>query len=383
MLHGKNVVVTGVIPGHSRATAEAALADLGANVQKSVSKTTDLLVTGSKVGASKTAKAAALGVTVVAWNDAVTGTTGTDDGPATPATPRAKARIFAPMLAQQADTPPTGIEWRHEMKFDGNRAIATIKDGAVTLLSRTGKTDYTADYPEAVAELATIGGDFVLDGELVVFDDEGMTSLQNSGIGSFVAFDLLELGDMDMRHKPLQVRRSTLEAVLAQHQYKRVALSPWFEDGLGLLEFMKKRGGEGIVSKNIWSSYREGHRGLEWQKIKVRLDDDFLVLGYTLGEGARQPTFGALLLGQIGKDGVLRYCGKVGTGFNDAKLVEISDLMGECGFAIAAPFSDVETGEKGATWIVPTLTAKVAFQRWTKDGRLWHPAFLGLVEATS
>jgi len=79
----------------------------------------------------------------------------------------------SPMLASLVETPFSKEGWRHEPKFDGIRAIAYIKDGAVQILSRQG-LNLTDRYPMLAEELANQSSSMVVDGEIVAFDDQGL-----------------------------------------------------------------------------------------------------------------------------------------------------------------------------------------------------------------
>lgn len=393
-LTGKRVVVTGVIPGHSRQTAEAALIDAGAIVQKTVGKTTDLLVTGARVGKSKTDKAAALGVEVVTWETAfgpspkaekvekvtvkVGGQTYTGapeilDVPFSP-------RTVAPMLAKAGEL-PTGARWTYEIKWDGYRGIAHL-DGAgnVKLQSRSAKTDYTDTYPEVVADLRNLC-ECVLDGELVVLDEDGHSSFQNAGVGSYVVFDLLEVLGTDVRNRPLVERRELLATLLRDAGLRHVSMSPVFPDGEGLLEWAAERKLEGIVAKQADSRYREGSRAGEWVKIKLRCEQEFAVIGWKPGEGARAGTVGSLLLA-VRDGGRWTFVGRVGSGGDWNQWASFTSLAKasvgvqqtfDLGLAAAAELRDV-------TWVHPARApvVEVRFQRWTEDGRLWHPSIVGV-----
>ena len=137
----RRVVVTGKIPGESRITAQARLREAGAIVQDAVGKDTDILVTGDAVGMTKINKAKALGVEIVPWAEAFNGkTNGNSKAPLPPRAPMPTVRQWAPMLCKDAKLPAGGY-WSYEIKWDGVRGVATVKDGGVSLQSRSGKTD--------------------------------------------------------------------------------------------------------------------------------------------------------------------------------------------------------------------------------------------------
>ena len=119
-------------------------------------------------------------------------------------------------------------------------------------------------------------------------------------------------------------------------------------------------------------------RGRDWQKVKCQLRQEFVIGGYTDPQGARSG-FGALLLGVYdGND--LRYCGKVGTGFDDALLHIAHHRARASARRDKPPFVNPPTGAEGrrAHWVKPELVGEVAFTEWTRDGTLRHPSFQGL-----
>lgn len=356
----RRVVVTGKITNESRQTAEQKLRDVGAIVDSSVSNKTDILVTGAGVGKTKLNKAIALGVDIIPWEQAFEErASGIAAVAPTPRAPLPTVKQWAPMLCLQADELPVGEDWIFELKWDGQRGIATVKDGAVVIQSRTGKTDLTERYPQIAEELSGLPN-CVLDGELVD--------------GKFIVFDMLvdEEIEGDIRTKPLKLRRQRLAGTLPNGQY--VGISPQFEDGPTLLNYVQTEGLEGIVAKRLSSSYVENQRGPHWLKIKVRRQQEFVICGFTKGEGSRLSTFGALVLGYYDADGILTYAGKVGTGWNQRTLREVRDLMTL--HVTGRSHLGWYPSDLGPTiWLTPVLVCEVAFQKWTEDGILWHPSF--------
>lgn len=386
-VRGLNVVVTGTIAGESRNTATAKLQDAGANVQSAVTSTTDLLVTGAKVGQSKMAKAASLGARVVSWDDVWRTDPASPAAPPVPAAPPAAAvarpvRQVAPQLAKGADL-PVGDGWLYEVKWDGVRGVVTVRDGEVTMQSRSGKTDYVEQFPHLVADLCRLP-DCVIDGEIVVLDAARASCFQSlgSGTATYVVFDQLEDGEVDLRGDPLEDRRSVLEATVAVLGSRFVAASPAFDDGEALLATAMAQGLEGIVAKRRQSRYQEGARTSDWVKVKVRCEQEFVVAGWLPGEGALLGSVGSFLLGVFNGVGELVYCGKVGTGGDrdvwDAIRDRLTPVLFSHPDAVLVDLRELSLAErKEATWVLPEVVVQVAFQRWTNDGRLWHPSFKG------
>jgi bifunctional non-homologous end joining protein LigD len=375
MIAGRRVVVTGRIAGESRQTAEAKLREAGAIVQSEVGKNTDVLVTGAAVGATKLKKARDLGVLVVPWEQAF-GTNPAIGVAPPPREPAPAVRQWAPMLAKAGDLPTDGDKWLYEVKWDGYRGIATVKDGAVTIQSRSGKSDLTERFPEIVGALSTLT-DCVLDGELVAIDGNGDSTFEtlhrSNGATRYIVFDVLEVQGHGVTGMTLQGRRELLEKVVEQGTY--LAVSPAFNDGQELLDTVIERGLEGIVAKLRASRYVEGSRTEAWTRVKIRNEQEFLVAGWTPGEGARAGTIGALVLALI-EDGEVVYVGKAGSGMTDADMPLLLSRMTE---RATSPLREIPKDlGRDVTWVEPVLVVQVAYQRWTEDSRLWHPSFKGI-----
>jgi len=379
-LVGKKVVVTGIIAGHSRGTAEAALHDAGASVQAKVGPTTDLLICGGKVGASKLGKAKELGVQIISWEDAFSPSPIEAVGLSIQEAAEAQeyveehgepVRTVAPMLAKAGEL-PTDDGWQYEVKWDGYRGIATVRAGRCVIHSRSAKTLYTDQFPAIVRELETLP-DCVIDGELVVLDDAGMSSMENMGKGeaSFVVFDMLEVQGTDIRRLALRDRRGMLEMLLDAVPTEHICISPSFEDGAALLAWGEEQKIEGIVAKRLSSHYKEGSRGGDWIKVKLRCEQEFAVFGWIPGEGAMAGAAGSLLLG-VYADGIPTYVGRVGTGLDYAQWQSFTERP--AGISLLTVPKPVE---RQTEWVKP-FVVQVRFQRWTEDGMLWHPSLIAV-----
>lgn len=274
--------------------------------------------------------------------------------------------------------------WVYEEKYDGYRIIAYKEGERVSLLTRNLK-DRTDDFSEIAAAIAALAAPtLVLDGEIVVFDREGVSRFQllqrrlegeAEAAPVFAVFDCLWARERDLRDRPLTERRRVVEAEVPPGAHLRVARR-LVADGLEAFEQAKRLGLEGLVGKDPASRYLPGVRFAAWRKVKVRAEEEFVIGGFTAPAGSRAH-FGALLVGAY--DGKrLRYAGKVGTGFSERTL---DDLMRRFRplRRPTPPFADPPR-ERDVTWIEPKLVAQVGFTEWTGDGRLRHPVFLGLRE---
>jgi bifunctional non-homologous end joining protein LigD len=299
--------------------------------------------------------------------------------------PRRRGTEYVPMLATLAEDVPSGAAWSHEVKWDGYRAIARVAGGDATLTSRRG-LDMTERFKVVARALerAVRTPDVVLDGEVCALDDEGRASfsVMQQGKGPLVLylFDVLEIDGEPVVDLPLRERRERLEEVV---DFKgAIRLSQAFDEGEALFEAAKEQGLEGIVSKKVESRYQPGKRTREWLKVKATGRQEFLVAGFTKGQGRRAGRFGSLVLA-VRKGKELEYVGNVGSGFTedeiDRLLAKLRPLERE-----TPPFREVpkipRVRKGDIVWLEPRLVAEVKFAEWTHDGRLRAPVYEGLRE---
>jgi bifunctional non-homologous end joining protein LigD len=282
---------------------------------------------------------------------------------------------------------PSGDGWAFEIKWDGYRTIVHIAAGRVRLQSTAGH-DVTERWPEFGPLASAVNApDAILDGELVVFDDDGHPSfelVQNSGVGSrreavLQLFDVLSVGGTDTVDLPYEDRRRLLEQLVEPGANWMIPTAR-VGDGDELLEATRVQGLEGVIAKKLGSTYRPGKRTKDWLKIKNRRRVDVAIGGYTSGEGNRSGTFGALLVGQrIAGTNRLTFAGGVGTGFNQATLQSLTARLRAIS-AEACPFDPPPPTayRRGATWVEPVLTATVEIAEFTNEGLVRHASFIEL-----
>ncbi|HTA15356.1 MAG TPA: DNA ligase D [Solirubrobacteraceae bacterium] len=298
-----------------------------------------------------------------------------------------------PMLARPSTLPAAQSEWAFEVKWDGVRAIAHSQPGRIKLLSRNGN-EVTTAYPELRALNRALGThSAILDGEIVAFDESGRPSfeqlqprmhlrgeaalhrLSQSAPVTYVLFDLLWLDGHSLMGLPYRERRSRLAALgLEQERWR----TPAFHAGEGseLLAATRELGVEGIVAKRLDSHYAPGARNGSWLKIKHTLRQEAVIGGWTDGKGSRSARIGALHLGIHDEQGLLRYAGRVGSGFdaNELKcLAEIFQPLAQQDSPFAGP-----QPPRGAHFLEPSLVCEVEFTAWTREGLLRHPVYKGL-----
>ena len=305
-----------------------------------------------------------------------------------PGSKRAMPARLLPMLATLVKAPPHGDDWMHEVKYDGYRMLCRIENGKARVQSRNGK-DWTAQVSGLARDAARLDVESAwIDGELCAIDAQGRSSfqaLQNAFEGTaaaslvYFAFDLLYLDGRDLRELPLQRRKALLKAVLERSK-TQIRYSPDVR-GAGAQVFKQScpAGLEGIISKRIDSTYADGRRTRDWLKVKCLRRQEMVIGGYTEPQGSRNG-FGALLLGYY-EDGVLRYSGKVGTGFNETTLTTLFNKL-KRREQDAPPFANAPRGyaAKGAHWLRPELVAEIQFTEWSEGGALRHPVFIALRE---
>ena len=129
------------------------------------------------------------------------------------------------------------------------------------------------------------------------------------------------------------------------------------------------------MAKDLESRYEPGRRTRTWVKVKNTLRQEFVIGGYTPGEGSRSTTIGALLIGYY-DGGALHYAGKVGTGLTDEFMRSLLPVLQENARG-SSPFADGKP-PRGARYIEPVLVGEVEFTEWTSGGMIRHPSFKGL-----
>jgi bifunctional non-homologous end joining protein LigD len=281
-----------------------------------------------------------------------------------------------PMLASLVEKPFHRDGWVYEEKYDGDRMLAYKEGDQVQLLSRNA-IDRTDRFPKIAAAILHLRpATLLLDGEIVAFDERGVSRFQllQRGEGNlvFAAFDCLYQNGKDFRREPLSVRRAALEKLLPSSERLRLSRR-LASNGLEAFDEAKRLGYEGLVAKNISSPYYEG-RSNSWLKVKVHQEDEFVIVGYTKPSGARD-FFGVLLLG-VYEGAALRYVGKVGTGFDQKTLAWLHGKFKPR--AKKDPVLANPPREKHVTFVSPQLVAQISFHEWTSDQKLRQPVFLGL-----
>src|SRR6266508_1568678 len=232
---------------------------------------------------------------------------------------------LAPMLSIAASALPSGDGWLFEPKWDGFRTVV-FRDGGDVILQSRDERPMNRYFPELVTPLVDALHDpCVLDGEIVIVGENGLdfealllrihpaesrvNLLARQCPASFVAWDLLALGDEDLREQPLEVRRRHLEAVMAGAR-RPVHLSPATRDrSLAQDWFLRFEGAglDGVMAKRLDEPYRAGERTMI--KVKHTRTADCVVAGFRWHKNGPGTMVGSLQLGLYDDDGTLHHVG--------------------------------------------------------------------------
>jgi bifunctional non-homologous end joining protein LigD len=306
-----------------------------------------------------------------------------------------------PMLATAGPLPRDGEdeEWAYEVKWDGVRAISYWRPGRMRIESRN-LNDVSSRYPEIRALGRELGSrEAVLDGEIVALDEQGRPSferlqgrmhqtsesvirrLAQERPVTYAIFDLLYLDGHSTMALPYRERRALLKELDLNGPAWQ---TPAYRVGGGrdFLAVTAEHGLEGVLVKRLDSRYRPGERGRDWLKVKNVNRQELVIGGWLLGRGRRTGQIGALLMGyQEGTKGdrqVLRYAGRVGTGFDESELERLGAELAQRKRR-SSPFAKQgEQPPREARFVEPDLVAEIEFSHWTRQGILRHSVYKGL-----
>ncbi len=232
---------------------------------------------------------------------------------------------LAPMLSSAADRLPDGEGWQFEPKWDGFRTLV-FRDGDEILLQSRDEKPMNRYFPELVAPLAAaLPERCVVDGEVVIAGDGGLDFealllrihpaasrvklLAEQTPSSYVAWDILALGDEDLRAAPLEERRKRLERVLSGAD-GRVHLSPATRDRALAEDWFRRFEGaglDGVMAKRLDEPYQAGERTM--LKVKHKRTADCVVAGFRWHKNGKDTMVGSLLLGLYDDEGTLHHVG--------------------------------------------------------------------------
>ena len=290
--------------------------------------------------------------------------------------------FITPMLAESSEKPFTKKGWAFEIKWDGYRAIADLRN-ELQLYSRNGLS-YLEKFKKVANSLKLQQHQMILDGELVAYDDTGKPNFQwLQKIGDnpnimviYQVFDLLWLNGHSTENLTYLQRKELLKEALVETELVKFH-DHILEDGEKFFTLIEKMELEGMMAKQTESTYREGMRSSDWLKIKSQQTEEVLICGFTAPKGSRKK-FGSLILGRYNGEELI-FCGHTGTGFSDKTLVELYEKMKPL-ITEKSPFKTIPKTNDKPTWLKPELVAEIKFTELTNDHIFRHPVFLGLRE---
>ena len=297
-----------------------------------------------------------------------------------------------PMLLFSASDLPQGAAWSYEPKLDGYRAIAFKADGRVQLRSRNNK-DFNQKYPAVAAALAALPNETVIDGEVVALDESGRPSfnfLQSYGSPDssafYYVFDVLVVSGQYVMSEPLAKRRDLLRKhilpTLKDPIRECLQLNAALAD---VINAVRVQGLEGVIAKDLNSSYEPGRRSRAWRKMRINKGHKFVIGGYTPGPKA----FDALIFGYY-EGGKLLYAGRTRNGLTPMLRQQLQKQfltleVSECPFANLPEEKSGRWGLgltveklKECRWLKPRLVGQFEYVEWTPENHLRHSRFVGL-----
>jgi bifunctional non-homologous end joining protein LigD len=311
--------------------------------------------------------------------------------------------FIPPMLATPVDAGFSSPDWLYEVKWDGYRVEAVIRDGQARLWTRN-RRDAGTYFPDLAGPAPWLAADSaVVDGEVVALDEEGKPSFsllqertglrglevasgrRRPGAGrrsseeraaiplAYCLFDLLYVDGRSLLAVPLVERKALLRRLLRPHPVVRFA-GHVEADGEAFLEAARTQGLEGMVAKRRLSVYEPGRRSKAWLKVKLRAEQEVVVIGWLEGQGSHRD-LGSLVVA-VGEEGRLRHAGQVGSGIDARRRKELLGALRSLERR-GSPVADVPP-LKGVHWAEPRIVVRTEFAEWTADGLLRQATFRGL-----
>ncbi|OMF10318.1 DNA ligase [Paenibacillus amylolyticus] len=305
--------------------------------------------------------------------------------------------MFKPLIPFEPisrDTLPTGPQWIAQVKWDGVRMLA-YEDGHELRLVNRRLHDRTAQYPELVTPRNLCSGtSYILDGEVIALDpDTGKPSFYHvlrrdrmsrpEGIAqaihqipvTYMVFDILFYEGKWVTDQPLADRQRLLHQVLNTAPHVQEVTNTL--DAASLLTVMRQHQMEGIVCKDLTSSYGIQGKDQRWQKVKIMHDVYAMIGGVTYRSGI----VNAVAVGVYdGPDFV--YIGHVGTGkLNSNTWRELTHQV-EPLIRQDRPFHNVPERSAETTWVEPQIGVKVQYMELTHHNTLRHPSIQTFADVT-
>lgn len=293
------------------------------------------------------------------------------------------------MLLKLVQQLPSGKQWQYEVKWDGYRGIAVVNGGNIQLISRNEK-DLSKRFTTVIEALKKLEVESaVLDGEIVLLDEEGKPSFQDLQYFDrklaprlfYYAFDLLHLNGEDLRHSTLSDRRGRLDELLLDPPAQIRFSSPLEGTPEQLVPIVREQGLEGIVAKRMDSVYEPGKRSGAWQKFKLNREEEFFICGF-IPKGRNGVE--SVVLGLKESSG-LRYVAVLDVRLPPQAGRQLEQKLSDISTA-ECPFDEIPEREPGNSWsggmtaeekeatiwAEPKFRAEVTFLEWTRGGFLRH-----------
>lgn len=288
-----------------------------------------------------------------------------------------------PMLAGIAGAAFNDPGWQFEIKWDGYRALAYQAKGKTELRSRNNLS-FNKKYAEVAAALAKWKVNAVVDGEIVVLNEEGHADFEalqkwnhtQEGTLVYFIFDLLWFEGVNLMGQPLTERQSVLKKILPPSNVLRFSDSI-DEYGIDFFKVAQQNGLEGIIAKKKNAPYVPGARAKTWLKIKAEEKHEAIICGYTRNRESDR-LFSSLVLG-VPANGKMKFIGQVGTGFSAASQKEILKKL-EGLRSNTCPFEKAPNTGAPTEWVTPYLVCEVKYTELTSEGLMRHPSFQGIRE---
>ena len=290
------------------------------------------------------------------------------------------------MLAKLSDTMPDGEGWLYEPKWDGFRALI-FRDGDEVMLQSRDRRPLARYFPELLPPIREhLPARAVLDGEIVIAGAAGLdfsalllrihpaasriALLAREIPASLVVWDLLALGDEDLRAEPLVERRRRLEEAVAGAR-PPIHLTPATRDRARALDWFQRFEGaglDGVVAKRLEDPYQPGQRAMV--KVKHARTADCVVAGFRFHKDGPGTMVGSLLLGLYDGDGVLHHVGIAASFSVERRKALVEELAPLRDNALAAhPWRAWKIDEAQAGQRMPGATS-----RWNRGKDLsWEP----------
>ncbi|WP_340021610.1 DNA ligase [Paenibacillus sp. FSL K6-1096] len=295
---------------------------------------------------------------------------------------------FEPVLAA---VPPAGSQWTAQIKWDGVRMLSLFDGSHTELINRRGNRR-TLQYPELTKpEAYCRAGSVMLDGEIIALsggkpsfhevmrrdslkNEAAIRAVQPQVPVLYMVFDILYCNGLWLLDMPLSQRQQMLNEVLLPHPH--VQQVPSYPDPAQLLTAARQGSLEGIVCKDLDSTYAPGGKDKRWQKLKIISDVTAVAGGVTFRDGI----VNALLFGLYDDAGKLHYIGHAGAGRMTVQdwrtlTARIPGLVTE-----QMPFAALPQRSKGSVWIKPELVFKLNFLEWNPSGTFRQPVIQAQVD---